>query len=113
MVVYMILLAVSGALCWATLAHALPSRATLEIAYLCFTVGILVWLGVLPLWWFWLFFRSGLVGPVLPLAEILVVPLDVKYVRLVLQGPLTLLASVLLSVVAFVWERMCPSRDTN
>jgi len=110
MVVYVVLLTVSGALCWATLARALPSRTTLEIAYLCCSVGILVWLGVFPLWWFWLLHRSGLIGLSLPSSETLVIPLDVTFVRLVLRGPLTLLAGVLLSIVAFVWGRMCPTR---
>jgi tellurite resistance protein TehA-like permease len=113
MVVYMVLLSMSGALCWATLAHALPSRTTLEIGYLCVSVGMLVWLGVLPLLWFWLFFRTGLLRPALPASEILVIPLDVTFVRLVLRGPLILLASVLLSIAAFVWDRICPDEGTN
>ena len=113
MVVYLTLLTVSGALCWATLARVLPSQPTLEIAYLCCSVGMLVWFGVLPLWWFWLLFRSGLIGHSLPSSEILVIPLDVTFVRLVLRGPLTLLASVLLSIVAFVWARVCPGGETS
>jgi len=113
MVVYVTLLMVSGALCWATLARVLPSHTTLEIAYLCCSVGMLVWFGVLPLWWFWLLFRSDLISSSLPSSEILVIPLDVTFVHLLLRGPPTLLASVLLSIVAFVWGRICPSRETS
>jgi hypothetical protein len=113
MAIYLVLLPVSGVLCWATLAHALPSHITLELALLCCFVGAFVWLGVLPLLWFWILFRSGLFNPLIHSSEILIVQLDVTFVRLCLQGPLVLLAGVLLSIVAFVWERICPSRETS
>ena len=93
-----------------TLARLLPSHTTLEIAYLVFVVGILVWLGVLPFLWFWIFVRSGLVGAMTDPSKVVVVPLDVTLVRLCLWGPLSLLGSVLLSVVALVWERICSKR---
>jgi hypothetical protein len=113
MVVYMLLLSVSGALCWATLARVLPSHTTLEIAYLVVVVGMLVWLGVLPFLWFWIAVRSGLVGSTIGSVEVLIIPLDVTLVRLRLLGPLTLLASVLVSLVAFVWERMGSRKEAH
>jgi hypothetical protein len=112
-VVYLFLVPLSGALCWAALARALPSHITLELALLCCFMGILVWLGVLPLLWFWIVIRSGLFSSMLPLSEITIIQLDVTYVRLCLQGPLVLLAGVLLSIVAFVWGLLCPNRETD
>ena len=112
MTAYLVLLLVCGGLCWATLARAFSAFITLEIAFLCCFVGILVWLGVLPFLGFWVLFRSGLVGPIHP-EDVLVVRLDVTYVRLCLRGPLAMLAAVLFSMVAFVWGRMRPSRGIN
>jgi hypothetical protein len=111
--VYMIFVLVSGVLCWTTLVHALPSHVTLELAFLCCFVGVFVWLGVLPFVGFWVLFRSSSIGSLIPSEQALVIELDVTFVRICLDGPLTLLAGVLFSVVAFVWERMCPSKGTN
>ena len=113
MVVYMVLLSASGALCWATLARVLPSHTTLEIAYLVVVVGILVWLGVLPLLWFWITVRSGLAGSTIDPTKVRIIPLDVTLVRLRLQGPLALLVSLLVSVVAFVWERIASRKGAH
>jgi hypothetical protein len=76
-------------------------------------VGILLWLGVLPLLWFYVFLRSGLVGSLLDPAEITLIPLDVTFVRLSLPGPLSLLAGVILSIAAFIWGRTCPGDEPN
>jgi hypothetical protein len=113
MAVYLVLWPVSGVLCWVTLVRVLPSHTTLEIALLVCFVGALVWLGVLPLVWFWILFHSGLVGPGIYPDDVLVVELDVTYVRLWLRGPFALLAGVLVSGVAFAWERICPGRRAN
>jgi hypothetical protein len=113
MVAYMVLLSASGVLCWITLARALPSRPTFEIAYLVFVVGILVWRGVLPFLWFWMTVRSGLGSSMVDPSEVVVVPLDVTLVRLYLRGPLTVLAGVLVSGVALGWERICSRREAR
>jgi hypothetical protein len=113
MVAYLVLVSLSGTLCWATVARTLPSFVTLELVLLCCFVGILLWLGVIPLLWFYVFLRSGLVGSLLDPAEITIVPLDVTFVRLLLPGPLSLLAGVILSVAAFAWARTCPSDEPN
>ena len=113
MVVYMVLVSASGVLCWMTLARALPARSTLEIAYLVVVVGILVWLGVVPFLWFWIMVRSGLAGSMVDSSEVIVVALDVTLVRLCPQGPLTLLASLPVSAVALLWERICSRKETH
>jgi hypothetical protein len=113
MLVYVAVLLLSGVLCWATVVRALPSQDTLELALLCIVMGILVWRGALPLLWFYVFHRSGLFGPTLNPSQVTLIWLDVTFVRLSLRGPLTLLASVLVSAVAFVWGRICPAVDSE
>jgi hypothetical protein len=46
-------------------------------------------------------------------SKVIVVPVDVTLVRLRLQGPLTLLASLPLSGVALLWERICSRKETH
>jgi hypothetical protein len=111
--VYLVFVLVIGVLCWATFVRALPSHVTFELVLLCCFVGIFVWLGVLPFVGFWVLFRSGSIGSLIPSDQALIIELDVTFVRLCLSGPLALLAGALFAVVAFVWERMCPRGDAN
>lgn len=102
MAVYLVFAAASSALCWVALLRAWPNQLTLEKGFLACFVGLWVWLGVLPLVGFGVLFRFGLFEALVQSSEVQVIRLDVTYVRFGLQGPLALLAGVLISAVAFL-----------